>query len=286
MIIDKERLYERIKNHRFFNLRRESLEKRVGDLNSAIDNSIYQTGNSILKEQDRVHLAYSGGVDSTIVLTTLINQGFPVTIHTIAGKETHPDMIYASEFASELINNGKNILHKKYLIKESQGRIKKANQILKTEFGEKGRNKPENYYELLNAINSATSNLVCCDCIDELLGGYYGHIDPSNLPIYNKTKTLEENRESALKYFMDGLVPNHLRILDVFSKHFGINVWLPYGDEKVMKATENFSVKELLDNKNRKKPVSAVARIKNIPESIINRRKYGLVSALNQNRKK
>lgn len=285
MIIDKDRLYERIKNHKFFNLNGEPLEKRVGDLNSAIDNSIYEAGNSILKEQDRIHLAYSGGVDSTIALTTLINQGFPVTIHTIAGKETHPDMIYASEFASELINSGKNILHKKYLIKESQENIKKANQILRTEFEEGRINKSENYYELLNAIKPATSNLVCCDCIDELLGGYYAHIDPSNLPVYDEAKTLEENREFALKYFMDGLIPNHLRILDVFSKHFGIDVWLPYGDEKVMKVAENFSVNELVDNENRKKPVSAVARIKNIPESIINRRKYGLVCALDQNRK-
>jgi len=285
MIIDKDRLYERVRNHKFFNLKGEPLEKRVSDLNSAIDNSIYEIGNSILREQDRIHLAYSGGVDSTIVLTTLINQGFPVTIHTIANEETHPDMTYATKFASELINSGKNILHKKYLIKESQENIEKANQILETKFGE-GRNKSENYYELLNVIKSTTSNLVCCDCTDELLGGYYAHRKPSNLSVYDKTKTLEENREAALKYFMDGLIPNHLRILDVFSKHFGINIWLPYGDEKVMKAAENFSVNELVDNKNRKKPISAVARIKNIPESIINRRKYGLVSALDQYRKK
>jgi len=286
MIIDKDRLYERIKHHKFSNLNGEPLEKRVNDLNSAIDDSIYKTGNSILRKQDRIHLAYSGGVDSTIVLTTLINLGFPVTIHTIAGEETHPDMTYASKFASELINGGKNILHKRYLIKESQENIEKANQILEAEFEEGKINKSENYYELLNTIKPSTSNLVCCDCIDELLGGYYAHIDPSNLPIYNRTKTLEENRESALNYFMDGLIPNHLRILDIFSKHFGINIWLPYGDEKVMKAAENFSINELVDNENRKKPISAVARIKNIPESIINRRKYGLVCALDKNRKK
>jgi len=286
MIIDKEKLYERIRNHRFFNLNGEPLEKRVSNLNSAIDNSIYKIGNFILKEQDRIHLAYSGGVDSTIVLTTLINQGFPVTAHTIANKETHPDMIYASEFASELTNSGKNISHKKYLIEESRENRAKANQILKAEFDEEETNKSENDYELLNAIKSETSNLVCCDCIDELLGGYYAHKDPSNLPVYDKTKTLEKNREVALKYFMNGLIPNHLRKLNTFSKHFGINVWLPYGDEKVMRATENFSVNELIDNENRKKPVSAIARIKNIPEAIIYRRKYGLVSALDQERKK
>ena len=45
-------------------------------------------------------------------------------------------------------------------------------------------------------------------------------------------------------------------------------------------------IDELIDDENRKKPVSAVARIKGIPESIINRRKYGLVSALDQDRKR
>ncbi len=285
MIIDKERLYERIRNHKFFDLNGEPLEKRISNLNSTIEESICGIGDSILREQDRIHLAYSGGVDSTIVLTTLLDQGFPVTTHTIANEETHPDMNYASGFASELTNGGKNILHEKYLIKESPENIEKANQILRAEFGEEGRNKSENYYELLNAIKSETSNLVCCDCIDELLGGYYAHRDPSNLPTYDETKTLEENREAALKYFMNGLIPNHLRRLDAFSKHFGINIWLPYGDEKVMKAAEKFSVDELVDDENRKKPVSAVARIKNIPKSIINRRKYGLVSALDQNRK-
>ncbi|MFH1503525.1 MAG: hypothetical protein ABIE36_02620, partial [Candidatus Diapherotrites archaeon] len=95
MIIDKDRLYERIRNHRFFNLKGEPLEKRVSDLNSAINKSIHDIGNSILKKQDRIHLAYSGGVDSTIVLASLIDQEFPVTIYTIANEETHPDMVYA-----------------------------------------------------------------------------------------------------------------------------------------------------------------------------------------------
>lgn len=285
MIIDKERLYERIRNHKFSNLNGEPLKKRISDLNFAIDDSIYRIGESISREQDRIHLAYSGGIDSTIVLTTLLDQGFPVTTHTIANEETHPDMNYASEFTSELTNRSKNILHEKHLIKESPENIEKANQILRAEFGEKGRNKSENYYELLDAIKLETSNLICCDCIDELLGGYYAHRDPRNLPAYNETKTLEENREASLKYFMNDLILNHLRKLDVFSKHFGINIWLPYGDEKVMKAAEKFSVDELVDDENRKKPVFAVARIKNIPESIINRRKYGLVSALDQNRK-
>jgi len=285
MIIDKERLYERIRSHKFSNLNGEPLEKRTNNLNSAIDGSIYGIRKSILREQDRIHLAYSGGVDSTIVLTTLLDQGFPVTTHTIANEETHPDMTYANEFASELTNRGKDILHRKYLIKESPENIEKANKILKAEFRKEGKNKSENYYELLDAIKSETSNLVCCDCIDELLGGYYAHRDPSNLPTYDETKTLEENREAALKYFMNGLIPNHLRRLDAFSKHFGINIWLPYGDKEVMKAAEKFSVDELVDDENRKKPVSAVARIKNIPKSIINRRKYGLVSALDQNRK-
>ncbi len=284
MIIDKERLYERIRNHKFFNLNKDPLEKRITDLNSAIDDSVYGVGNSILRAQDRIHLAYSGGVDSTIVLTTLLDQGFPVTAHTIANGETHPDMTHASEFASELTNRGKDLLHRRYIIKESPKNIEKASQILRAEFGG-GRNKSENYYELLDVIKSETSNLVCGDCIDELLGGYYPHRDPSNLPVYDKTKTLEQNREIALKYFMNGLIPNHLRISDAFSKHLGINIWLPYGDERVMKAAENFSVDELVDDEERKKPVSAIARIKNIPESIINRRKYGLVSALDQNKK-
>ncbi|MBU4308505.1 MAG: hypothetical protein KJ566_01800, partial [Nanoarchaeota archaeon] len=172
MIIDGEEIYERIKNYKFFNLNNEPLEKRVSNLNFAINDSIYKIGNFILKEQDRIHLAYSGGVDSTIVLTTLINQGFPVTAHTIANKETHPDMAYASKFALDLANEGKDILHKKYLIKESQENIEKANQILKAEFDKEETNKSENYYELFNAIKFAPPNLVCCDCIDELLGGY------------------------------------------------------------------------------------------------------------------
>ncbi|MBU4308749.1 MAG: hypothetical protein KJ566_03060, partial [Nanoarchaeota archaeon] len=100
-----------------------------------------------------------------------------------------------------------------------------------------------------------------------------------------KTKTLEENRKFALKYFMANLIPDHLKILDIFSNYFNFNVWLPYSDKEVMKATENFSVNELIANESRKKPIYAIARIQNIPEEIINRRKYGLVSALNQERK-
>ena len=281
MIIDKEGLYKRIGDHKFFNLTSGSLERKINDLYCAIDASIFRVGNSILREQEKVHLAYSGGIDSTIILTALLNYNFPVTIHTIASEETHPDMVNAKEFASELIKRGRYLSHKTHLIKESPERTEKANQILEEKFGVKG-NKPENYYELLNAIKPATPNLVCGDCIDELLGGYYPHRDPINLPVYNKTKSLDKNRETALKYFMNKLIPDHLRALDVFSEHFGINVWLPYGNEKVMKAAEKFSVNELIDDENRKKPLSTVARMKNVPESIINKRKYGLVSALDK----
>jgi len=281
MIIDREKIYERIKNYKFFNLKGEPLEKRISNLNFAIESSTHDIGNFILKEQGRIHLAYSGGIDSTIILRNLVNQGFPVTIHTIANNKTHPDMVYASKFALELAKEGKNILHEKYFIKESQSSIKKANRILGGEI-----TKSENYYEILKVIKPTTSNLICCDCIDEFLGGYYAHINPNNIPIYDEPKSLEENRKLALRYFMDGLIPNHLRILDAFSNYFGFNIWLPYGEEEVMKATENFSVNELIDNENRKKPISAIARIQNIPKEIIERRKYGLVSALNQDRKK
>lgn len=285
MIINKKKLYERINNYRFFKLNKEPLENRINNLADAINKSVYKIGNSILKKEKRIDLAYSGGIDSTIILVTLLNSGFPIIAHTITNKENHPDMIYSNEFISSLNGNGENILHKKYLIKESKEKIEKANEILRAAFGIKREEISENYYELFNAVKSSTSNLVCCDCIDELLGGYYANKDPTNLSFYDKTKNIEENRKISLYYFMNRLIPDHLRIIDEFSKYFGINIWLPYGDEMVIKATENFDVNELVDNKNRKKPIIHIAKSKGIPDSIITRRKYGLVSALDKDRK-
>ncbi len=276
MIKGKDELFNEIKN---YSLKKDnSCYKEKIDL---LEDALIDSVSNILKENPQIHLAYSGGVDSSLVLVKILRQskfGSAVIAHTIGSKDD-PDMFYSKEFIKKLKGIYKNLYHNMHIMKISEEDTDKSNEILKVK-----HDSPDNYYMLMKAISLYTKKIVCCDCIDELLGGYYAHRDPKGyFPNYDPKKDLEENRVEALKYYMSRLIPEHLFMLDVFSSHFDVDVFLPYGDKEVINCCSKFSIDELVDDDNRKKPIYEIAKRNKIPKEILERRKYGLVSAFNVN---
>jgi len=78
---------------------------------------------------------------------------------------------------------------------------------------------------------------------------------------------------------VEKLIKNHLLVLNKISSHFNIEVFLPYGHEIVMDCASKFNVNELIDNNKRKKPIYDIAKRNNVSQEILERRKFGLVSA-------
>jgi len=274
MIKEKNSLFSRIENYSLNQNTQDNYENKINSLEKAIDNSVKK----ILKENSEIHLAYSGGIDSSLILIKILKQypNLSLFAHTI-GSESEPDILYSQKSVQKLKKRYKNLKHVLHIKNISDEDINKSNEIL-------GLNQdfPDNYYMLMNAITPHIKKIICCDCIDELLAGYYAHRNPKEHFInYDPEKSLEENRIGALNYFMSRLIPDHLSILDKFSSYFDIKVSLPYGGKEVINSCSKFNINELVDDVNRKKPIYKIGQRNNISREILERRKYGLVSAFN-----
>jgi len=260
MIINDISIINATVDHRFCRKSNKTYIEKLDVLEQAIDNSIYRIGVEILKRQPKIHLALSGGIDSSTMLLTMLQYDFPVTAHTIGGYVDHPDIYY-----SNILTHRLGVEHKTYIIDP----MRTAQTISK-------------YQLLFDAVKDSTKTLVCGDCIDEQLGGYYPHQNPVNLPVYNPTKNIEENRFLALWYFMDRLTEDHLVDQHRCSNESGIKIYLPYGHRKIFYASSLFTVNELLDDNYRKKPMRDIAAKKGVPIELIERRKLGLVQAMDK----
>lgn len=256
MIHDFEEISNNIAEHVFARDSYEGfLKYRIDALESAVKASLNAVCEDILAKQSKVHIALSGGVDSSTLLFLMLREGFPVVAHTIASSEIHPDMHYATLLTKEL-----GIGHERHIFKSNKDVSK--------------------YYLLFDSMARSTKRIVCGDCIDELLGGYYAHRDPTKLCIYDDSIPLVENRLLALEYYMSRLFEDHLMEQNIASERCGVEVYLPYAAKGVFENASKFAVEELVDDCDRKKPLLAIALKNGVPYNVVHRRKFGLVQIM------
>jgi len=192
------------------------------------------------------HLAYSGGIDSTIVLC-LLTEFFgqnKVHTYTISSRKGHPDIEYAKS-GSKLYRS----IHHEFIVTPSFSKEDKFD----------GDNAVRQLFE---NVKKYTDKIICCDGLDEFMCGYYDHLEGS-IEIY--------------KYYLSRLFSDHLDPLNKLSKN--IKVFLPYLDPYMINIMTNIELYYKVDNNNRKKIVTLMAKELNIPDYIINRNKYGFCDA-------
>ena len=128
------------------------------------------------------------------------------------------------------------------------------------------RTSREIYADLFYIIGSfGFQCAICADTADELLGGYILHRDAP-----------EEEHRAVFEDFWSELVPKHLESMGHYAKEHNVAVVLPY------LAAHNFmrhiALSQRIDNEQGKIILRQLAQKLGVPESIINRRKYGLCS--------
>ncbi len=104
---------------------------------------------NVLRDIGCSNLAYSGGIDSTIILCLLSKITNNVSTHTMAGRFDHPDMIFANK-GSKIYNSNHNV----YVLKQLKKGI---------------------YEQFFSVLNIDNNSILCCDGIDEFMCGYYDH---------------------------------------------------------------------------------------------------------------
>ncbi len=206
--------------------------------------SILDTIYNILENININHLAYSGGIDSTLMLLLLSESRKRINTYTISSRESHPDIQFA-RFGSSFFNSK----HKEFIVEETF----KSTDIFK------GDNVVRQFFE---SVSKYTDKIICCDGIDEFMCGYYDHIPRS---------------QERYSYYLSRLLPDHLIPLD---KNSGkVKVYLPYLDDRLINITKNITLDKKVEDDVRKKIMVDMCYYYNqynsFPEEIINRNKYG-----------
>lgn len=198
----------------------------------------------VLSYIDVKHLAYSGGIDSTIILCLISKIFTDVSTYTISIREDHPDIKFSYEGSSFYKSN-----HHIFITSpSSEKNISPGDDAVK---------------KLFENVSVYTDKIICCDGIDEFMCGYYKHTEKNNLEIYN--------------WFLSRLLPDHLEPLNMNSKN--TKVYLPYLDELIISIFSRIPLDKKMDSLNRKKIVVEIAKYLGIPRKIIYRNKYGFCDA-------
>jgi len=231
---------------------------KIDELEGVLSQVVWGIGYPLFERGERVHLALSGGVDSTLLLYKLLEHGLPVTAHTMAASEESLDLVHAHMAITAARGD---VEHEVHLVRVSEDDVRRSNRLL-----EMKQDRPDNYLMLMRAISPYTRDLLCGDCIDEMAGGYYQH--------------QESPTHEVFRGLMEELVPRHLTPLHLCSSFHNVRVYLPYADERVVALCQRFALAELVTTDGRKRPIYELARRAGVPRAILERRKRGLISAL------
>ena len=202
---------------------------------------------SALVKMDARHLAYSGGLDSTILLHLLTDIHGEAFTYTISSREDHPDLSFA-RLGSEFYNSSPI----EFIVNPTH---KESDEFI-------GDNAVRQFFEEAGLY---TNEMICGDGIDEFMCGYYDHTDLSY---------------DTYEYYLTRLLPDHLIPLNNASMY--VNVSLPYLNSEIVSMLSDVYYRDKVDIKTRKKLMVSTAKYLGIPNEIIERNKYGFCDAFRE----
>jgi len=190
-------------------------------------------------------LAFSGGLDSSLLLYFMAKVHRRITAFTIGLSEDHPDIVNSRLLAGKY----SKVRHRVFIPTQSEIRKEKRAGDLE------GDNAVRLFYKF---VNRYTDGIISGDGLDEFMCGYYRHqSEPSEGTYYNFIRRLQKE---------------HLIPLNENSGQ--VRVYLPYLDNRLISAFSQIPIAEKVDKKKRKRIINLIAKGK-VPDCIISRWKYG-----------
>lgn len=195
-------------------------------------------------------LSFSGGLDSSLMLSYMVHVFDKVIAYTIGFPENHPDIEYSRLVAKEF----RKVEHVVY--------VPTADEVAKELSSKSGPDVGVRlFYKFL--AKQRISSIVACDGIDEFMCGYYDHQQHPD----------EETYYKYIRHLQD----EQLKPLDKNSGR--IKVYLPYLDERVVYLLSQIPLSDKVDKENRKKIMVNLAADR-VHEKVVTRWKYGFCDAL------
>ena len=214
----------------------------------------------------RIGVAFSGGVDSTLISKLLYDLEYDITLLTIGFSESH-DILFAKE-VNEQLKFPHNILE---IDPEPFEKITlDINQKIKTENLSWNENCIAFYYvsKLAQSLNLDT--VVTANGIDELFCGY------------NAYRDVISEGESKVMELMDAKLENELQMMkavNMISSEFGVQIIQPLLSSEFIEFAKTIPLTEkILDSEDlmRKHAIRTLAKDVGVPEVSYNKRKKAL----------
>lgn len=205
---------------------------------------------TILYDINCRNLAFSGGIDSSLLLYYMTEIFDDVNVFTIGLDENHPDIIYAKK----MVKKFKDVEH--FIFIPTKKEIEDITYNKDFSGDNAVRLLYKNAYKYVDRI-------VAGDGVDEFVCGYYDH---------QKNPTEETYFKYMYKLQEEQLIPLHKNSGD-------IKVFLPYIDNRLIHLLSQIPLSRKIDTTCRKKIMVKLAENK-LPEEIINRWKFGFCHAL------
>ncbi len=214
----------------------------------------------------RIGVAFSGGVDSTLISKLLVDLEYDVTLLTIGFSESH-DILFAKE-VSVLLKFPHNILE---IEPETFEKISTdINQKIKTENLSWNENCIAFYYVSKLAQSLGIDTVVTANGIDELFCGY------------NAYRDVISEGESKVLELMDAKLENELEMMkavNLISSEFGVKIIQPLLYSDFIEFAKTIPISEKISDPEdllRKHAIRKLAKDVGVPEISYNKRKKAL----------
>jgi len=214
----------------------------------------------------KIGIAYSGGVDSTLISKICFDMGYDITLLTIGFPESH-DILFAKE-VNEFLKYPHHVLE---IDSESFPSIcKKINQTIQTENLSWNENSIAFYYVSKLAKSLSLDTVVTANGIDELFCGY------------NAYREAYSEGESRIHQVMDEKLENELKMMkavNLVASEFDVKILQPLLHSKFIDYAKTIPISEKIHDSEdiyRKHIIRKLASQIDVPEISCNKRKKAL----------
>ena len=214
----------------------------------------------------KIGIAYSGGVDSTLISKICHDMDYDITLLTIGFPESH-DILFAKE-VNELLKYSHHVLE---IDSETFPTIcKKINQTIQTENLSWNENSIAFYYVSKLAKSLSLDTVVTANGIDELFCGY------------NAYREAFSEGESRIHQVMDEKLENELKMMkavNLVASEFDVKIIQPLLHSKFIDYAKTVPISEKIHDSEdiyRKHIIRKLASQIDVPEISCNKRKKAL----------
>jgi asparagine synthase (glutamine-hydrolysing) len=226
-----------------------------------IKNSVFET----VKEK-KIGIAFSGGVDSTLISKICTDMNYDITLLTIGFPESH-DILFAKE-VNEHLKYSHHVLE--IDLDTFSDISSKINQTIKTDNLSWNENCIAFYYVSKLANSLGLDTVVTANGVDELFCGY------------NAYREAFSGGESQINKVMLAKLDNELKMMKAvnsISSEFGVRILQPLLSQKFIEYAKTVPVSEKIHNSEdlyRKHIIRKLASEINVPEISCTKRKKAL----------